>query len=160
MNKPNEHKATHGPAKIGEPSAKPVPAGNARTFTAVESAKIHKPAEPAVVHQVTAREPLKEPVAATPAKAKLTTAELAGMGNPDPMNKQQQQSMPSVDELKGKWKQHMGAAKMRWGKLTDDELLTSEGHRQKIAGLVQQRYAVTRDEADKQVKHFFEKLDA
>ncbi len=68
-----------------------------------------------------------------------------------------QQSMPSVDELKGKWKQQIGAAKIAWGELTEDELLKSEGHQQKLAGLVQERYAVTRDEADKQIKAFFAK---
>ena len=69
-------------------------------------------------------------------------------------------SLPSTDELKGKWKQQVGAAKIAWGKLTEDELLKLEGHEQKLAGLVQQRYAITRDEADKQVKSFFEKYKA
>lgn len=66
-------------------------------------------------------------------------------------------SMPSADELKGKWQQQVGAAKIAWGKLTEDELLKSEGHAQKLAGLVQERYAITRDEADKQVKDFIDK---
>ncbi|MES2491187.1 MAG: CsbD family protein [Pseudomonadota bacterium] len=66
-------------------------------------------------------------------------------------------SLPSIDEVKGKWKQQVGAAKIAWGKLTEDELLRLEGHQQKLAGLVQERYAVTRDEAEKQVKSFFEK---
>ena len=67
-------------------------------------------------------------------------------------------NIPSVDEVKGKWKQQIGAAKIAWGKLTEDELLKLEGHEQKLAGLVQERYAVTRDEADKQVKAFFDKF--
>lgn len=66
-------------------------------------------------------------------------------------------SLPSAAEVKGKWKQQVGAAKIAWGKLTEDELLKLEGHEQKLAGLVQERYAVTRDEADRQVKSFFEK---
>lgn len=66
-------------------------------------------------------------------------------------------SLPSVDALKGQWKQQVGAAKIAWGKLTEDELLRLEGHQEKLAGLVQERYAVTRAEADKQVKTFFEK---
>jgi len=65
----------------------------------------------------------------------------------------------SVDEIKGIWKQQAGSAKIIWGKLTEDELLKSEGHAQKIAGLVQERYAVTRDEAEKQVKDFFDKYN-
>ncbi|MBL0029573.1 MAG: CsbD family protein [Rhodanobacteraceae bacterium] len=65
-------------------------------------------------------------------------------------------NMPSSDEIKGKWKQQMGAAKIAWGKLTDDELLQAEGHQQKLTGLVQERYAITRDEAEQQVTKFFE----
>jgi uncharacterized protein YjbJ (UPF0337 family) len=63
----------------------------------------------------------------------------------------------AADTISGKWKQLMGAAKVAWGKLTDDELLKSEGHEQKLAGLIQQRYAITHDEAQKQVKDFLEK---
>lgn len=66
-------------------------------------------------------------------------------------------SLPSADELKGKWKQQVGGAKVAWGKLTEDEILKSEGRAEKLAGLVQERYAITRDEADKQVKEFFSK---
>lgn len=66
-------------------------------------------------------------------------------------------SLPSTDALKGQWKQHVGAAKVAWGKLTEDELLQSEGQVQKLAGLLQQRYAMTHDEADQQVKNFLKK---
>lgn len=84
----------------------------------------------------------------------------AANGDDDLMSKQQMQSMPSVDELTGKWKQQVGAAKIAWAKLTEDELLELEGHEQKLTGLIQQRYAITRDEAEKQVKTFFEKFRA
>ena len=66
-------------------------------------------------------------------------------------------NLPSKNELKGKWQQQVGAAKVAWGKLTDDELLQSEGHAEKLAGLVQARYAVASDEAAQQVKAFFAK---
>jgi uncharacterized protein YjbJ (UPF0337 family) len=66
-------------------------------------------------------------------------------------------SLPSADELKGKWKQQAGAAKLAWGKLTEDEILQSEGRAEKLVGLVQERYAITRDAADKQVSKFFDK---
>lgn len=61
----------------------------------------------------------------------------------------------SMDELAGKWKQQVGNAKILWGKLTDDELLKTEGRIQHLTGLVQERYAVTRDAAEKQVHEFF-----
>ncbi|MDV7211180.1 Uncharacterized conserved protein YjbJ, UPF0337 family [Azotobacter beijerinckii] len=66
--------------------------------------------------------------------------------------------LPSADELKGQWKQQVGAAKLAWGKLTEDELLQAEGREEKLAGLIQERYAITRDEAEKQVKDFLGKL--
>lgn len=64
--------------------------------------------------------------------------------------------MCSVDEIQGRWKRQVGAAKIAWGKLTEDELLKAEGHQHKLAGLIQERYAITRDQADKQVKSSFE----
>ena len=64
--------------------------------------------------------------------------------------------VPSSDEIKGKWKQKIGAAKIAWGKFTHDELLEMEGHEQKMIGQVQERYAVTRDEAAAQVKRFLD----
>jgi uncharacterized protein YjbJ (UPF0337 family) len=66
-------------------------------------------------------------------------------------------SVPSVAALKGKWQQYVGAAKVAWGELTEDELLTIEGHTEKLAGLIQEHYAVTREEAELQVKRFFAK---
>ncbi len=66
--------------------------------------------------------------------------------------------LPTANEMKGKWKQHVGAAKVAWGKLTDDELLKVEGHEEKLVGLVQERYAITVEEAQKQVNKFFEKI--
>ena len=68
-------------------------------------------------------------------------------------------NLPSKNELKGKWQQQIGAAKIAWGKLTDDEILKSEGHAEKLAGLIQERYAVASDEAARQVKTFFAKHD-
>jgi uncharacterized protein YjbJ (UPF0337 family) len=63
--------------------------------------------------------------------------------------------MSSVDQLKGRWKQQVGAAKLAWGELTDDELLKTQGRRDKLSGLIQERYATTRDEADSRIKAFF-----
>jgi uncharacterized protein YjbJ (UPF0337 family) len=65
-------------------------------------------------------------------------------------------TIPNLDEIKGKWKQQVGAAKVAWGKLTEDELLQVHGRQEKLAGLVQERYGITRSEADTQVKRFFD----
>ena len=96
----------------------------------------------------------------TPAPTETTPQPIKGddeVKSRPQQEQQQQMSLPSVDEIKGKWKQHVGAAKIAWGKLTEDEFLQLEGQEQKLTGLVQERYAITRDEADKQVKAFFDK---
>ena len=66
-------------------------------------------------------------------------------------------NLPNSDQIKGEWKQQVGAAKIAWGKLTDDELLQTEGHAEKLAGLVQERYGIARDEAEEQVEAFLDK---
>jgi len=64
---------------------------------------------------------------------------------------------PSKNELIGKWKKHLGAAKIQLAKLTNNELLQSQGRAEKLAGLVAERYAVASDESALQVKAFFAK---
>ena len=53
--------------------------------------------------------------------------------------------------------QKMGEAKAAWGKLTDDELMEAEGDAEKLTGLIQERYAINREEAESQVKALLEK---
>jgi uncharacterized protein YjbJ (UPF0337 family) len=79
-------------------------------------------------------------------------------GDDDLMSQPQakQPHLPSLEEIKGKWQQQVGAAKVAWGKLTEDELLKLEGNTQKLSGLIQERYAITRDVAEMQVKRFLD----
>jgi len=62
------------------------------------------------------------------------------------------------DKLKGQWKQLAGKAKAQWGKLTDDDLKVAEGNSEYLAGKIQERYGIARDEAKKQVKDFSSQL--
>lgn len=55
------------------------------------------------------------------------------------------------DQIKGKWKQAQGEAKVNWGKFTDDELTQIEGNRDKLVGKVQEKYGIAKAEAEKQV---------
>jgi uncharacterized protein YjbJ (UPF0337 family) len=63
----------------------------------------------------------------------------------------------SEARMNGEWKQQIGAAKVTWGQLTDDELLKIEGRAEKLVGLVEERYAISRDAAQNQVNSFFDK---
>ena len=58
------------------------------------------------------------------------------------------------DILKGKWNQLQGEVKSRWGKLTDDDLETIKGDIQKLKGKLQERYGMTKAEAEKAVEEF------
>ena len=63
------------------------------------------------------------------------------------------------DTIKGQWKQLSGKIKAKWGKLTDDDLKRAEGNSEYLAGRLQERYGIARDEADKQVKEFQKTLN-
>ncbi|MFA5488386.1 MAG: CsbD family protein [Candidimonas sp.] len=60
------------------------------------------------------------------------------------------------DIIAGKWKQLTGKAKAVWGDLTDDELTRTEGDAERLAGLIQERYGKTKDQAEKEVRDFFD----
>ncbi len=44
--------------------------------------------------------------------------------------------------------------KEQWGKLTDDDMTVLEGNRDQLAGHVQKRYGIAKEEAERQVEDF------
>jgi len=62
------------------------------------------------------------------------------------------------DVLIGKWKQVRGKAKQTWGKLTDNDLDRISGRFEELAGLVQERYGYTREQAEKEVTRFIDQM--
>lgn len=60
------------------------------------------------------------------------------------------------DIMAGKWKQLAGKAKVAWGNLTDDDLAKIDGNAERLAGVIQERYGKTREEAEREVNDFFE----
>ncbi|MGH9672868.1 MAG: CsbD family protein [Bryobacteraceae bacterium] len=61
----------------------------------------------------------------------------------------------NMDQMEGKWKQLKGEVKMKWGRLTDDDLDQVSGNRDKLEGKLQERYGIAREEAKKQIDEFF-----
>jgi uncharacterized protein YjbJ (UPF0337 family) len=47
----------------------------------------------------------------------------------------------------------------KWGKLTDDDLATIGGKRDKLAGLLQQKYGIAKEHVEKQIATFERSLD-
>lgn len=54
------------------------------------------------------------------------------------------------------WQKRIGAAHKVWSKLSESDLKKSAGEPAKLAELVQQRYSISRPDADKQVKNFID----
>ena len=58
------------------------------------------------------------------------------------------------DTVKGDWKNFKGKVKEQWGKLTDDEVDRIEGRRDQLAGAIQKRYGMAKDEAEQAIQDF------
>lgn len=58
------------------------------------------------------------------------------------------------DTIEGNWKKWKGNVKVKWGKLTDDELDVIEGKRDRLAGKLQEKYGIAKDEVEKQLSEF------
>lgn len=63
------------------------------------------------------------------------------------------------DRIEGNWKQAAGKAKVQWGKLTDDDLDVIAGRREQLAGKIQERYGIAKDEAEKQLSEWESKAN-
>jgi uncharacterized protein YjbJ (UPF0337 family) len=63
------------------------------------------------------------------------------------------------DRIEGNWKQVKGRVKEQWGKLTDDDYDVIAGKRDQLAGKLQERYGITKDEAERQVGEWEQRAD-
>lgn len=55
----------------------------------------------------------------------------------------------NMDRIAGNLKQFKAHIKQKWGKITNDQFLVMEGRREFWAGITQESYGITRDEAPK-----------
>jgi uncharacterized protein YjbJ (UPF0337 family) len=62
------------------------------------------------------------------------------------------------DRVEGNWKQVTGKVKEKWGKLTDDDLTVINGKQDQLVGRVQERYGIAKDEAERQVKEWADRM--
>jgi uncharacterized protein YjbJ (UPF0337 family) len=61
------------------------------------------------------------------------------------------------EQVQGNWKILKGKIKQQWGNLTDDDLAVAEGKIDELAGRVEERYGIAKEEASQQVKDFLDK---
>lgn len=60
---------------------------------------------------------------------------------------------------KGRWEQLKGQVQKEWGKVTDDDWQKMKGSARELSGLVMEKYALTKDAAEKKVAEFLAKHD-
>ena len=62
------------------------------------------------------------------------------------------------DRIEGNWKQIKGKVKAKWGELTDDHIDVIAGRRDQLVGQVQEKYGISKDEAERQIRDFEDSL--
>jgi uncharacterized protein YjbJ (UPF0337 family) len=92
----------------------------------------------------------------------LTTKEGSRLafGVPSQGNWKEKRNDMNWDQVEGKWKQVKGSAKQQWGKLTDDDLTYMGGKKDEIIGRIQERYGITREQAQKEADDWATALKA
>lgn len=58
------------------------------------------------------------------------------------------------DRLEGKWKQFSGSVRERWGRLTADRLSVVAGQHDQLAGRVQERSGIYKEEGERELRAF------
>ncbi|ASD63596.1 CsbD family protein [Bdellovibrio bacteriovorus] len=59
------------------------------------------------------------------------------------------------DVIQGKWKEIKGDLHKAWGNITDDEWEKTKGDATAIAGILQQKYGMAKEEASEKVSSVF-----
>jgi uncharacterized protein YjbJ (UPF0337 family) len=63
------------------------------------------------------------------------------------------------DIVEGKWKQMKGSIQAKWGEITDDEFDQVKGNRERLIGLVQEKYGKRKDEVKKEVDDYLKSMN-
>ncbi|MBJ3762594.1 CsbD family protein [Maribius pontilimi] len=61
------------------------------------------------------------------------------------------------DQIEGSWKEFKGRVQQKWGELTHDELDEAKGDRERLEGLIQKKYGVTKEDARRQIDEWMAK---
>jgi uncharacterized protein YjbJ (UPF0337 family) len=60
----------------------------------------------------------------------------------------------SWDKFADQWKEASGKAKQEWGMLMDHDLTAIDGKQDQLVGKIQEKYGISKSEAEKQVDEF------
>jgi uncharacterized protein YjbJ (UPF0337 family) len=60
--------------------------------------------------------------------------------------------------MKGKWTEIKGEIRTQWGKLTENEVDQASGNLTSLAGIIQQRYGIKKEEAQEKLQKIASKF--
>ncbi len=60
------------------------------------------------------------------------------------------------DQVQGNWKQFTDKMQSQWGELTDDDIARADGDRERLEGVIQERYGRSKEEARREVDAWLE----
>ena len=63
----------------------------------------------------------------------------------------------NINEVKGKFNELKGNFKQKWGELTDDDWTYISGSKDKLLGILQQKYGRSKEQAQREVDDFMKK---
>jgi uncharacterized protein YjbJ (UPF0337 family) len=63
------------------------------------------------------------------------------------------------DQVEGNWKQFMGKAREKWGKLTDSDWQTVAGRKDQLVGRIQERYGYSKEQAEREADAWSRELE-
>lgn len=62
------------------------------------------------------------------------------------------------NRIEGNWHQIKGKVQEHWGRLTEDEVAETQGRREQLAGLLQERYGMTQAEVNEEIDKWADRL--
>jgi uncharacterized protein YjbJ (UPF0337 family) len=62
--------------------------------------------------------------------------------------------------VQGNWNEAKGKVRTKWGRLTDDDLTQVAGQKDRLVGVIQQKYGLARDKAEEQLEEFLSSGDS
>ena len=65
----------------------------------------------------------------------------------------------NTNDLEGNWNKLKGEIRSQWGKLTDDDIERISGNKDKLIGVVQEKYGYVWDEARQMVDRYLDEYD-
>jgi uncharacterized protein YjbJ (UPF0337 family) len=65
----------------------------------------------------------------------------------------------NADTFEGRWKQMRGDLRSWWGRLTDNDLEKIAGKKDRLAGMLQEKYGYTREAAQQEIDRRFKEYD-